>query len=209
LESQVLSPDPDKMFAEFCTEFAGLTFQDIYFRNTGYKKVHMEEIFKTKYEYCHIDADKIVITKTHKITDLLVDYTESINDFFKTLLVFFIAIPLFTSLSVVFYYMGNYGISIFFGVFGLFFLLIVFYLLLFTSGTPVIYKEKIVKVKLRKILLFNVIEIKYRDFDRIKSRGIILTNDQFDIDMALEILSTDELIADKIEYSGKHIDLYS
>jgi len=169
----------------------------------------MEEIFKTKYEYCHIDADKIVITKTHKIKDLVADYTKSINDFFKTLMVFLISIPIFTILSVVFYYKGNYGISIFSGAFALFFLLMAFYLLIFTSGSPVIYKDKIVKIKFKKTLLFNVIEIKYRDFGRIKSRGIILTNDQFDIDMALEILLTDKLIADKIEYSGKHIDLYS
>jgi len=169
----------------------------------------MEEIFKTKYEYCHIDADKIVITKTHKIKDLVADYTKSINDFFKILMVFLIAIPIFTILSVVFYYKGNYVTSIFFAAFALFFLLMAFYLLLFTSGSPVIYKDKIVKIKFKKTQLFNVIEIKYRDCGRIKSRGIILTNDQLDIDMALEILLTDKLIGEKIEYSGKHFDLYS
>jgi len=26
----------------------------------------MEKIFKTKYEYCHIDADKILIAKMYK-----------------------------------------------------------------------------------------------------------------------------------------------
>jgi hypothetical protein len=164
----------------------------------------MEEIFKTKYEYCHIDADKIVITKTHKVKDLVADYDKSINDFFKTLLALFISIPIFTTLSVVCYYKGNYGISIFTGAFALFILLIAFYLLLFTSGSPVIYKYKIVKVTFKKTLLFKVIEIKYRDFGRIKSRDIILTNDQFEIDMALEILSSDKLIEDKIEYKMKY-----
>lgn len=165
----------------------------------------MEEIFKTKYEYCHIEADKIIITKTHKVNDIVVDYTKSINDFFKPLLVFFISAPIFSILSVVFYYQGNYGISILLGAFALFFLLLAFYLLLFISGSPVIYKDKIVKIKFRKTLIFNVLEIRYRDFGRIKSRGVILTNDQFDIDMALEILLTDKQIADKIEYRGKHI----
>jgi len=84
-----------------------------------------------------------------------------------------------------------------------------FYLLLFTSGSAVIYKDKIVEIKFKKTPFFNFIVIKYSDSGRIKSRGIILTNDQFDMDMALEILSTDKLIADKIEYRGKHIDLYS
>jgi len=168
----------------------------------------MEEIFKTKYEYCLVDADKIVIAKTHKFKDLVADYDKSINDFFKTLVALFISIPIFTTLSVVYYYKGNYGISILTGAFALFLLFIAFYLLLFTSGSPVIYKDKIVKIKFRKTLLFNVLEIRYRDFGRIKSRGVILTNDQLDIDMALEILSTDKLIGDKIEYSGKHIDFY-
>ncbi|MDD4972454.1 MAG: hypothetical protein PHT07_23740 [Paludibacter sp.] len=82
-----------------------------------------------------------------------------------------------------------------------FFLSMTFYLLLFISGSPVIYKDKIVKVKIKKGLLFNVLEIRYRDFGRIKRRGIILTNDQLDIDMALEILLSDKLIEDKIEYN--------
>jgi len=163
----------------------------------------MEEIFKTKYEYCYVDADKIVFSKTHKVKDLIADYTKSIQNFFKTLMVFLIFTPIFSILSVVFYYHENFGMSIFSGAFALFLLLMTFYLLLFTSGSPVIYKDKIVKIKFRKTLLFNVLEIRYRDFGRIKSRGVILTNDQFDIDMALEILLTDKQIADKIEYKGK------
>jgi hypothetical protein len=50
--------------------------------------------------------------------------------------------------------------------------------------------------------------IKYKDFGRIKIRGILLTNNQ--IDTALEILLTEKLIEDKnLEYKGKLIDLYS
>jgi len=169
----------------------------------------MEEIFKMKFEYCHIDADKIVITKTHKVKDLVVDYTKSINDFFKTLLVTFISVPIFSTLSVVYYYKGNYGISILSGAFDLFLLLVNFYLLLFISGSPVIYKDKIVKVTFKKILLFKVIEIKYRDFGRIKNRDIILSNDQFDIDMALEILLNDKLIGNKIRCNGKLVNQLS
>ena len=52
--------------------------------------------------------------------------------------------------------------------------------------------------------------IKYTDFGRIKKRGILLTNNQVEIDTALEILLTEKLIEDKyIEYKGKQIDLYS
>lgn len=169
----------------------------------------MEMIIKTKYEYCHIDKEKIVITKALKKQDLASDYNKSINDFFKTLLVFFISIPIFSVLTVVFYHSGNFGISLGFGTFALIFLLLAFYLLLFTSGSPVIHKDKIVKIIFKKTLFFNVLEIKYKDFGRIKSREVILSNDQCDIDMALEILSTDKQIEGKIEYNEKQIDLFS
>ena len=36
-------------------------------------------------------------------------------------------------------------------------------------------------------------EIKHKDFGRIKRRGIILTYDHTEIEMALEILMTDKL----------------
>jgi len=169
----------------------------------------MEEIFKTKYEYCHVDAVKIVFSKSHKFKDLITDYTKTIQNFFKILMVFLIFTPIFSILSVVFYYQGNYGISILSGAFALFFLLMAFYLLLFISGSPVIYKDKIVKVTFKKILLFKVIEIKYRDFGRIKNRDIIQSNDQLDIDMALEILLNDKLIGNKIRCNGKQVNQLS
>ena len=153
----------------------------------------MEKIIKTKYEYCHIDNDKIVFTKAFKTVDLVTDYAKSTNDLFKTLMVFFIFIPKFTILTVIFYYNGNYGISICSGAFALFFFLMAFYLLLFTSGSPVIYKDKIVKIKFKKTLFLNFMEIKHKDFGRIKRRGIILTYDHTEIEMALEILMTDKL----------------
>jgi len=159
----------------------------------------MEKIIKMKYEYCHIDTDKIIITKTLKIQDLVSNYAKSINDFFKTLMVLFIFIPIFAELSMAFYYMENYGISIFFLHLPCFFLIMAFYLLLFTSVTPVIYKDKIVKIKIKKTLLFNFILIKYKDYGRIKSRAISLQNDQNEINMALEILLTDKLIENKIK----------
>jgi len=170
----------------------------------------MEKEFKTKYEYCHIDNDKIVITKTPQIEDLVTDYAKSINDFFKTLMAFFIFIPVFTALSVVFYYIGNYGLSIYMGGGALVFLFLAFYSILFTSGSPVIYRNKIVKIQFKKTLLINSIVIHYKDFGRIKKRGIPLTNKQVEIDTALEILLSEKLIEEKnIEYKGKLIELYS
>lgn len=110
----------------------------------------MKKTFKGKYEYCHIDNDKIVITRTPKIENLVTDYAKSINDFFKTLMVFYIFIPMFTALSVVFYYIGNYGVSIYArGGGALFFLLMAIYSILVTSGNPVIYRDKIVKIQFK------------------------------------------------------------
>lgn len=168
----------------------------------------MEKNFKGKYEYCHIDNDRIVITKTPEIEDLVADYAKSINDFFKTLIVFFISIPIFTALSVMFYYIGNYGLSIYGGGLALFFLLMAFYLILFTSGSPVIYRAKVVKIQFKRTLLFNNIVIEYKDFGRIKKRGILLTNNQ--VDSALAILLTEKLIEEKnIESDGKKVEIYS
>lgn len=170
----------------------------------------MENKFKAKFEYCHILNDNIVITKTPEIDDLVVDFAKSINDFFKTLMVFFIFIPIFTALSVVMYYNGNYGIAIYAGGFALLFLSIAFYSILFTSGNPVIPKEKIVKIKFKKTFLINSIEIKYMEFGRIKKRGIVLSNNQIDIDAALMILIENGLIETKnIEVNSRKIDTYS
>lgn len=170
----------------------------------------MVKIFKAKFEYCHIDNDKIIICKTPEIEDLVTDYAKSINDFFKTLMAFFIFVPIFTALSVIFYYIGNCGISIYIGGFALFFLLMAFYSILFTSGSPLIYRDKIVTIQFKRTLLFNSVVIKYKDFGRIKKRGILFTNNQVEIDTAIEILLSEKLIEEKnIEYKGKLIELYS
>lgn len=95
------------------------------------------------------------------------------------------------------------------GAFALIFLLLAFYLLFFTSGSPVIYKDKIVKIKFKKTLFFNVLEIKYKDLGRIYSREVVLSNDQCDIYMALYILPNDKHIEDIIEYNGKQINFFS
>ena len=154
----------------------------------------MEKVFKTKFEYCHIQNDRIVISKTPEIEDLIGDYAKSIKDFFKTLMVFFVCIPLFTALSAVFYYNGHDGLAIYAGAFALFFLTIAFYSMLFTSGSPVILKDKMVSVKFKKALFFNLIQIKYKEFGLVKKRSMILTNDQVEIDHVLQVLLANELI---------------
>jgi hypothetical protein len=82
--------------------------------------------------------------------------------------------------------------------------------MLFTSGAPVIYKDKIVSVKFKKSLTMNFIEIRYKEFGLVKKRGLAITNNQFDIDNALKILLDERLIdAKNIELNGRKIEIYS
>jgi len=155
----------------------------------------MRNVFKTKFEYCHITDDKIIITKTPEVEDSITDYSRSIDYVFKTLMVFFIFIPIFTGLSVFLYFDGKYDISIFSGLFALFFLGLSFYLMIFTSSTPIIPKDKIIKITYKRTNFISTIKIKYRDYNRIKYRGMILTDDQ--VDDVLNILIQEKLIEKK------------
>ena len=170
----------------------------------------MGKVFKTKFEYCHIQNDRILISKTSEIQDLIGDYAKSMKDFFKTLMVFFISIPLFTGLSLVLYYNDNTGLAIYAGAFALLFLTTAFYSMLFTSGSPVILKDKIINVIFKKVIFFNIIEIKYREFGLAKRRSLVFTNDQVEIDHALSILLEEGLIKkENIKLNGRKIEIYS
>ncbi len=155
----------------------------------------MRNVFKTKFEYCHITDDKVIITKTPEVEDLITDYSKFVTYMNRTLMVFYIFIPLFTALSVLLFFLEKYDISIISGLFALFFLLLSFYSIIFTSGTPVIPKNKIIKITVRKSKFTNSIKIKFKDSNRTKYRGLILTNSQ--IDEALEILRKENLIENK------------
>ena len=171
------------------------------------KETFLKKTFKTKFEYCHIFEDKVILTKTPEIKDLVADYAKSINDFFKTLMVFLISIPIFTALSIFMYYDGKLGLSLFSGAFAFFFLVMSFYSMLFTSGIPIIKRDAITKVKFKKNLL-NTIEIKYKDFGRIKKRGFIVEDDQ--IDSTLNLLKQEGLLMEKdIDYNYKKVKQYS
>jgi len=67
----------------------------------------MSNVIKARNEYCHIDIEQIIITRSLKINDLVLEYAKSINNFYKIIMVFLIAIPIFAILSVVLYYYGK------------------------------------------------------------------------------------------------------
>lgn len=168
----------------------------------------MVKILQGKYEYLHIDDDKLVITKTPEIEDLMADYAKSTTYFFRTLMVFFIGIPIFTVLSIFFYFKGFWALTIFAGVFGLFLLCFAFYSMIFVSMSPVIFRDKIVNIHFKKNSYLSFIQIRCKESGRIKKRGFVLFNDQ--IDTALGLLLAEKLIVSKnIELNGRKIAWYS
>lgn len=147
---------------------------------------------KTKYEYLHIFDSKLVISKTEEIKDLVEDYGKSVNNVFKTLMVFFIGIPIFITLAVIFYNLENMGLAMFSGSFALLFLVVAFYTILFTSGSSLIKMENITKIMIQKKSIYNVVVIFHRESGRLKERRLILEKNQ--VDTMKESLLSEKLI---------------
>jgi transcriptional regulator with XRE-family HTH domain len=142
----------------------------------------LKKTVRTRFEYLHIFEDKLVITKSECIDDLLDDYGKSVNNVFKTLMVFFIGIPIFTILAFVSYYIiGNIGLALYAGAFAFLFLVLAFYSILFTSGSSLIKKENITKIIIKKTLYFTTVVIVHRESGRLKERTLILEKDQIEI----------------------------
>jgi len=136
---------------------------------------------KTKYEYLHIFENKLVISKTESINDLLEDYGKSVNNVFKTLMVFFIGIPIFSTLAFIGYNIGNFGLAIYAGAFAFMFLVVAFYSILFTSGSSLIKMENVSKIMIKKTFYFTTVVILHRESGRLKERALILEKDQIEI----------------------------
>ncbi|MDW5288773.1 helix-turn-helix domain-containing protein [Formosa sp. PL04] len=144
----------------------------------GQNKDTLKKTVKAKHEYLHIFDSKLVFSKTPEIEDLVGDYGKSVNNAFKSLMVFLVFIPIFTALAVVFYNMEKFGLALYVGSFGLFFLTLAFYYMLFTSGSSSINKESIHKIKIKRRLNYTVLEISYNEFGRFKKRGLIFEKHQ-------------------------------
>lgn len=146
----------------------------------GQNKDTLKKTVKAKHEYLHIFDSKLIFSKTSEIKDLVGDYSKSLNNAFKSLMVFFIFIPIFTALAVVFYNMGKLGLALYAGSGGLFFLTLAFYSMLFTSGSSSINKERIHKIKIKRRLNYIVLVIFHTEFGRLKKRGLIFEKHQLE-----------------------------
>ena len=167
-------------------------------------KETLKKTVKTKFEYLHIFNNKLVFSKTTEIIDSVEDYGKSVNNVFKTLMVFFIFIPIFTILAVIFYNLGKTGLAIYAGAFAFSFLMVAFYTMLFTSGSSLIKRENISKIMIRKNLFNNVVVIIHKESGRFKERYMVLEENQ--VDSMKESLLSEKLIEEKnIKLKGNKV----
>lgn len=139
----------------------------------------LKKTIKTKNEYLYIFDNKLIISTTDKIIDSVGDYEKSVSNIFKTLIVFIVFIPIFAVLATVFYNSQPH-ISFYAGGVALFFLSMAIYTILFTSGSPVIYRSSIKRVRLQNTIMGNVIYIDYLDNWRFKKRALLVTKDEIE-----------------------------
>lgn len=149
---------------------------------------------KTKFEYLHIFDSKLVFSKTPEI-NLVDDYVISISYVFRTLMVFFVAIPIFSIMAFVFYNMQRMDMVLYSASSSFFFLTMAFNIMLFTSGTPVIDIHNIRSIKIKNYFLNTTgVEILFIESGRIKGRGLILDKDQ--VDLMIERVLAEKLITE-------------
>ncbi|MCL5128919.1 helix-turn-helix domain-containing protein [Algibacter sp. L4_22] len=162
---------------------------------------------KTKYEYLHIFDKKLVISKTSEINDLVEDYGKSVDNVFKTLMVFFAFIPVFITLSVIFYNMGKTGLAIYTGAFAFTFLVIAFNTILFTSGSSIIKMENVTRIRIQNKLFNNVVLISHRESGRMKVRALVLEKNQVEI-MKNTLVSEKLIVERDIKLKGNKNQIY-
>ena len=161
----------------------------------NWNKDTLKRSVKTKYEYLHIFNNKLVISKTSEINDLVKDYGDSVNNVFKTLMVFFISIPIFSAMAAISYNLGITNYAIYSGAFAFILLVTAFYTLLFTSGSSIIKIENISKIKIKKVSFYTVVLISHMESGRQKERSLILEKNQVE-NMKTSLLS-ERLIEEK------------
>lgn len=170
-------------------------------------KENLRKTVKTKFEYLHIYDNKLLLTKTKEVNDLVEDYSKSVNNVFKTLMVFFAFIPVFTTLSVIFYNMEKTGLAIYSGAFAFTFLVVAFYTILFTSGSSIIKTENITRIRIQNKLFNTVVLISHRDAGRLKVRALVLEKNQ--VDIMKNSLVSEKLIEEKdIKHKGNKTHIY-
>ena len=136
-----------------------------------------KKTIKAKNEYLHIFDNKLIISKHKEFNNSVSDYEKSVNNVFKSLIVFIVFIPIFSILSAVLYN-THPDLSFYAGGVALFFMLMAIYIMLFTSGNPVVNRGQIKNIKVQNSIFGNVIVIKHSDMGRLKRRSVIVAKDE-------------------------------
>ena len=151
--------------------------------------------------------NKLLLTKKKEFSDLVEEYSESVKNVFKTLMVFFVTIPVFATFSVIFYNMEKTGLAIYSGAFAFTFLVVAFNTILFTTGTSIIKKEDITQIRIKNKLFHNVVIISHMDSGRLKVRSLVLEANQ--VDIMKNALVSEKLIEEKdIKLKGNKNHIY-
>lgn len=164
--------------------------------NWDANKETLKKMLKARNEYLHIFDNKLIISKTPEINIVVEDYEKSVINVFKSLMVFIVAILVFTTSAIVFYTMGKMELVVHSGAYSFLFLNLAFFSMLFFSpGSSTINLEGINKIKIRRILFNNVVVIFHEESGRLKKRYLILEKGQ--VDKMKTALLSEKLIDEK------------
>ena len=168
----------------------------------------LKATIKTKNEYLHIFEDRLVISKSAKINELIEDYGgesfwRSVWNVIKSIKYSFIIVPLFTLLSVKYYHSLGLHPAIYAGSIALFYFTLAIRSILFSSNSSLIYMKNITEIRIQKKLLRNELLVFYKESGRIKDR-ILLFEKNKEENMK-NILLSEKLIHEKEINLNKNI----
>ena len=168
----------------------------------------LKATIKIKNEYLHIFEDRLVISKSAKINELIEDYGgesfwRSVWNVIKSIKYSFIIVPLFTLLSVKYYHSLGLHPAINAGSIALFYFILAIRTILFSSNSSLINVENITEIRIQKKLLRNELLVFYKESGRIKDR-ILLFEKNKEENMK-NILLSEKLIHEKEINLNKNI----
>lgn len=158
-----------------------------------------EKVFKTKTGFCHILPDKIIITRDGIIGNVA---KVTVGNNISRILLIYGGLSLFLLYSAFSSFQnGQTSISIFYGIIGLFLIYGIFSSLN-NSATPIIERNKIKGIKLKKAILGltrSRFEVRFEDDNgKIKKRLIMLpgsmTDGQNETEKAIKIMTEEKLL---------------
>ena len=155
---------------------------------------------KTKNEYLHIFEDKLVISKSAKVNQLIEDYGgipfwRSVYNVIKSIKYSFIIVPLFSFLSYNYYHSLGLHPALYGGSIAFFYLILAIRTLLFSSNSSLINVESITEIRIQRKLLHSELLIFYKESGRVKDR-VLLFEKGMEENMK-NILLSEKLIEDK------------